>query len=72
MTPQANVEVVLRYFDGCNTGDLEQLTSTLEDDVAHYFLPNVRPPIRGAEHLAKYWRKFKPDMENRPHDRKWR
>jgi ketosteroid isomerase-like protein len=59
MTPQANVEVVLRYFDGCNTGDLEQLRSTLEDDVAHYFLPNVRPPIRGAEHLAKYWRKFK-------------
>lgn len=59
MTAQANVDVVLRYFDACNTGDLEQLRSTLEDDVAHYFLPNVHPPIRGAEHLAKYWRKFK-------------
>ena len=59
MTPDANVQIVLSYFDGCNTGDIEQLKLTLADDVAHYFLAQVRPPIRGAEHLAKYWRKFK-------------
>jgi hypothetical protein len=59
MTPEANVQIVLSYFDGCNTGDIEQLKLTLADDVAHYFLAQVRPPIRGAEHLAKYWRKFK-------------
>jgi len=59
MTPETNVALVLRYFDGCNTGDVEQLKSTLADDVVHYFLPQVHPPIRGAEHLARYWRKFK-------------
>jgi hypothetical protein len=25
----------------------------------HYFLPDQFPPIRGAEHLARYWSKFK-------------
>ncbi len=59
MTTKANVALVLKYFDGCNTGDVEQLKSTLADDVVHYFLPQIHPPIRGAEHLAKYWRKFK-------------
>ncbi len=59
MTPEANVQIVLRYFDGCNTGNIEQLKLTLADDVAHYFLAQARPPIRGAEHLAKYWRKYK-------------
>lgn len=58
MTPESHIKVVLRYFDGCNTGDVEELKCTLEDDVVHYFLPQVHAPIRGAEHLAKYWRKF--------------
>jgi len=58
MTPEAHIQVVLSYFDGCNTGDIEQLKLTLEDDVVHYFLPQVHPPIRGADHLAKFWRKF--------------
>ena len=60
MTPHesSNVSVVLKYFDGCNSGDLEVLLSTLETDVVHYFLPSRFPPIRGAEHLAKYWKKF--------------
>jgi len=61
MTPHesSNVSVVLKYFDGCNSGDLEVLLSTLDPHVVHYFLPTRFPPIRGAEHLAKYWRKFK-------------
>jgi len=54
-----NISVVLKYFDGCNSGDLEDLLSTLDPDVVHYFLPSRFPPISGAEHLAKYWRKFK-------------
>jgi ketosteroid isomerase-like protein len=58
MTPEAHVQVVLTYFDGCDTGDVEKMRRTLEDDVVHYFLPHVHPPIRGAEHLAQYWRKF--------------
>ena len=61
MTPHESksVSVVLKYFDGCNSGDLDALLSTLDPDVVHYFLPARFPPIRGAEHLAKYWRKFK-------------
>ena len=54
-----NISVVLEYFDGCNTGDLDQLLATLDPDVVHYFLPHQFKPIRGAQHLAKYWRKFK-------------
>ena len=59
MTPESHVQVVLRYFDGCDKGDVDQMRRTLEDDVVHYFLPQVHPPIRGAEHLAHYWRKFR-------------
>jgi len=54
-----NISVVLKYFDGCNTGNFEDLLSTLDPDVIHYFLPEQFKPIRGAQHLAKYWRKFK-------------
>ena len=54
-----NISVVLKYFDGCNSGDINDLLSTLDADVIHYFLPEQFKPIRGAEHLAKYWRKFK-------------
>lgn len=54
-----NISVVLNYFDGCNTGILEDLLSTLDPEVIHYFLPEQFKPIRGAQHLAKYWQKFK-------------
>ncbi len=58
MSPEIHVDVVLRYFDGCNTGDVEALKATLDDDVVHYFLPQAHRLIRGSEHLANYWRKF--------------
>jgi ketosteroid isomerase-like protein len=54
-----NISVVLKYFGGCNSGDIDDLLSTLDPDVTHYFLPQQFKPIRGAYHLAKYWRKFK-------------
>lgn len=54
-----NVAVVLKYFDGCNSGDLDDLLSTLDAEVIHYFLPQQFASIHGAQHLAKYWRKFK-------------
>ena len=54
-----NIAVVRKYFEACNTGDFDELMGTMTPDVAHYFLPETFPPIRGAEHLARFWRKYK-------------
>ena len=35
------------------------LLSTMTPDVIHYFFPARFPPIKGAQHLARYWRKYK-------------
>ena len=58
-TEANNIEVVRRYFAGCQTGDLDTISSTLDADVVHYFLPSRFPPIKGAGPLAKYWRAYK-------------
>ena len=57
-----NIAVVREYFDACNTGDIEDLMRTMTPDVAHYFLPTTFPPIRGAQHLARFWRKYKETL----------
>ena len=54
-----NIQVVKKYFDGCNSGDIDDLMSTLAPDVCHYFLPATFTTIKGAQHLAKFWRKYK-------------
>ena len=59
MEEAQHVDTVRRYFDACNSGRLEDFKSTLADDVVHYFLPDRFVPIRGADHLARFWRKFK-------------
>jgi hypothetical protein len=53
-----NIAVVRRYFDGCNSGNLDELLSTLAPDVVHYFLPKSFPTIRGAMDLARFWQKY--------------
>lgn len=58
-----NIAVVHKYFDACNTGNLDELLATLTADVRHYFLPASVPPIVGAEHLARYWRKYKRALD---------
>ena len=58
-----DIQVVRRYFEGCSSGDLATLLSTLTPDVVHYFLPRQFPPIRGADHLARHWRKFKQALD---------
>jgi ketosteroid isomerase-like protein len=55
----ANIAVVRRYFDGCNSGELDVLLSTLAPDVVHYFLAPRFKPINGADRLARHWRTFK-------------
>jgi ketosteroid isomerase-like protein len=61
------LDVVRRYYDGCSAGDVTAMRATLADDVVHYFLaPNVgSAPVRGAEHLARYWRKVAAMIEAR-------
>jgi ketosteroid isomerase-like protein len=52
-------ETIERYYLGCSTADVALMTSTLHPDVVHWFLaPNIgSAPVRGGEHLARYWRK---------------
>src|SRR5215470_8868196 len=59
MSESANVQTVRRYIEAGNTGVLEDVLATVTPDVVHYFLPARFPPIRGAEHLAKYFFKFR-------------
>ena len=48
-----------RYYLGCSTADVEMMVGTLDPEVVHWFLaPNPgSAPVRGGEHLARYWRK---------------
>jgi ketosteroid isomerase-like protein len=64
MTP---LETITRYYDGCSTGDVDLMVSTLDADVVHWFLaPNPgSAPVRGGEHLARYWRKVAGMIEAR-------
>jgi hypothetical protein len=48
-----NIAVVLKYFDGCNSGDLDALLCTLHPDLVHYFLPDTSGLSGAAEHLAR-------------------
>ena len=58
-----NIEVVRRYYDGCNSGDIDEMMSTFAPDVAHYFLPSSFPPIHGAEALANNWKWWKDNLD---------
>ena len=61
---QHNIDVVLRYFDGCNTGKLDDLLPTLPKGVIHYyFFAENFPTIHGAEHLVGFWRKYKRTLD---------
>ena len=74
-TRTANTELIIRYYDGCSAGDLDELRATLHPDVVHYFLaPNPgSAPVAGAEHLARYWRKvarYRRPVGGRPRARR--
>jgi ketosteroid isomerase-like protein len=54
-----------RYYQGCNTGDVELMVSTMTSDVVHYFLEPGTEAVAGAEHLARYWRKVRRMFDGR-------
>ena len=51
--------LIARYYDACSRGDADGVVATTSVDVVHWFLaPNIGSrPVRGAEHLGRYWRK---------------
>lgn len=55
------VTTIKRYYQGCNTADVELMISTFTDDVVHYFTHHA--PIRGAKPLATYWAKMQPRIQ---------
>ncbi len=59
--------LVRRYYDGCSAGDVALTAATLHPDIEHFFLaPNPgSQPVRGAEHLARYWRKVQAMIDAR-------
>lgn len=59
--------LISRYYDGCSTGDVDLMLTTLHPDVVHWFLaPNPgSKPVEGAEHLARYWRKVTTMLQAR-------
>lgn len=59
MADPSTAALIRRYYDGCTDGDLDELVATLHPDVVHWFLaPNTgSAPVRGRDHLARYWRK---------------
>lgn len=59
MAKSANARTVRRYFDACNSGILDDFVPTLARDVTYCLLPARFPPVHGAEHLARFWRKSK-------------
>lgn len=61
------LDLIIRYYDGCSTGDVDAMCATLDPDVVHFFLaPNVgSAPVEGAEHLARYWRKVQSRIDAR-------
>lgn len=62
-----HLETITRYYDGCSAGDVAATAATLDADVVHWFLaPNPGSgAVRGAEHLARYWRKVAGMIEAR-------
>jgi ketosteroid isomerase-like protein len=67
METDEKLTLIKRYYDGCSAGDAAAIAATLDDNVVHYFLaPNPgAAPVRGAAHLANYWRKVQRKLAAR-------
>ena len=52
------IETILKYYQGCNTADVDIMMSTFTDDVVHYFVDHRE--VRSARGLADYWARVGP------------
>jgi len=57
-TAHPYIDVINRYYDGCNTADIQLMKSTFTEDVVHYFVDHSA--VIGADVLANYWTKVAP------------
>lgn len=55
------IDLINRYYEGCNTHDVPLMMSTFTDDVVHYFVDHSA--VRGAQGLANYWAKVAPKTQ---------
>jgi hypothetical protein len=47
---------IRRYFDDCNSGDIERVAANFEPDAVHYFPPGTyEGPFRGARAIGAKW-----------------
>ncbi len=52
------IDLINRYYAGCNTADVALMMSTFTDDVVHYFVDHSK--VVSAQGLANYWAKVGP------------
>jgi hypothetical protein len=52
------IEIINRYYEGCNTGNVELMMSTFTSNVVHYFVDHSA--VKGSSELANYWAKVGP------------
>jgi hypothetical protein len=47
---------IRKYFEDCNSGDIERIAANFEPDAVHYFPPGMyEGPFRGARTIAQKW-----------------
>ncbi len=56
MAENPNLETIRKYYDGCNRADIEQMMSTFDPNIVHYFVEE--PPVHGARQLAEKWAEY--------------
>lgn len=59
------IEIINRYYNGCNNADYDLMMSTFAEDVVHYFVDHTA--VRGSAELANYWLKVGPRTAARWH-----
>jgi hypothetical protein len=56
LTASAMEARIRKYFDDCNSGDIDRIASHFEPDAVHYFPPGMYDgPFRGARTIAEKW-----------------
>lgn len=51
------IATIERYYVACSAGDVDGVIACCTPDVVQYMLEPSQKPVRGAEHLGRYWNK---------------